>query len=57
MYGAESRSRAKPEVPSTPGAQPAAVTEDEKKSKKQLVDELAGLRQRVRDLEAFEIER
>jgi PAS domain S-box-containing protein len=57
MYGAESRSRAKPEVPSAPGAQPAAVTEDEKKSKKQLVDELAGLRQRVRDLEAFEIER
>jgi len=58
MYGAESRTRAKPEVPGVPDAQqPAAVTDDEKKTKKQLVDELAALRQRVRDLEAFEAER
>src|SRR6266511_4746121 len=58
MYGAESRTRAKQEVPGVPEAQqPAAVTDDEKKTKKQLVDELAALRQRVRDLEAFETER
>ena len=58
MYGAESRTKAKPEVPGVPDAQqPAAVTDDEKKTKKQLVDELAALRQRVRDLEAFEAER
>ncbi len=34
-----------------------AAIDDDKKTKKQLVDELAALRQRVRDLEAFEAER
>ena len=55
MYGTESRSRAKPEVV---GVQElTAAIDDDKKTKKQLVDELAALRQRVRDLEAFEAER
>lgn len=59
MYGAESRTgRAKQEVPSAPGArEPAALAEDDKKTKKQLVDELVTLRQRIIDLEAFENER
>src|SRR3954468_12529957 len=58
MYGAESRTKAKQEVPVMPDAQAlVASTDDEKKTKKQLVDELAALRQRVRNLEAFEIER
>jgi len=59
MYEADSRTgRPKQEVPA-PGAAPAAAasSEDDKKTKKQLVDELAGLRQRIRDLEAFESER
>ena len=59
MYEADSRTgRPKQEVPA-PGAAPtpAASSEDDKKTKKQLVDELAGLRQRIKDLEAFESER
>jgi PAS domain S-box-containing protein len=59
MYEADSRTgRPKQEV-LAPGAAPAAAasSEDDKKTKKQLVDELAGLRQRIRDLEAFESER
>ena len=59
MYEADSRTgRPKQEVPA-PGAAPAAAasSEDDKKTKKQLVDELAGLRQRIKDLEAFESER
>jgi len=34
----------------------ATLAEDEKKTKKQLMSELLGLRQRIRDLEAFETE-
>ncbi len=57
MYEAESRlSKAKKE-PANTAAAADAVTDDDKKTKKQLVDELAGLRQRIRDLEAFETER
>ena len=55
MYGTESRSRANPEVVGVPES--TAAIDDDKKTKKQLVDELAALRQRVRDLEAFEAER
>ena len=56
MYEAEGRtSRPKP-GPAEPAAA-AAIAEDEKKTKKQLVDELQALRQRIRDLEAFESER
>jgi PAS domain S-box-containing protein len=55
MYGTESRSRAKPDVVGVP--EPAAGIDDDKKTKKQLVDELSALRQRIRDLEAFEAER
>jgi PAS domain S-box-containing protein len=58
MYGTESRSRAKPDVRVVPDAQQAAAdTDADKKTKKQLVDELSALRQRVKDLEAFEAER
>ena len=58
MYGTEGRSRAKPDVRAVPEAKPpVADLDDEKKTKKQLVDELAALRQRVKDLEAFETER
>ena len=58
MYGAESRNRLKQDVRTTPDAQlPSASADDDKKTKKQLVDELAALRQRVKDLEAFESER
>jgi PAS domain S-box-containing protein len=58
MYGTESRSSKKQEARGvTVAEQLAAVTEDDKKSKKQLVDELSALRQRIRDLEAFETER
>ena len=54
MYEAEGRTgRPRQDVP--PPA--AAIAEDDKKTKKQLVDELAGLRQRIKDLEAFESER
>src|SRR6476620_1514782 len=59
MYEADSRNgRPKQEVPA-PGVTPAAAasSEDDKKTKKQLVDELVGLRQRIQDLEAFEFER
>jgi len=58
MYGTESRSRAKPDVRGVSDAQPSAPDiDDDKKTKKQLTDELSALRQRVRDLEAFEAER
>jgi PAS domain S-box-containing protein len=58
MYGAESRSSTKQEVRGGADAQqPAVITDDDKKTKKQLVDELSALRQRVKDLEAFEAER
>src|SRR5215831_14229937 len=58
MYGTEGRSRAKPDVRAVPEAKPpVADLDDDKKTKKQLVDELAALRQRVKDLEAFESER
>jgi adenylate cyclase len=58
MYGTESRNRLKLDVRHTPDAQSsAAAPEDDKKTKKQLVDELASLRQRVNELEAFELER
>src|SRR6478736_4423578 len=53
MYEADSRNgRPKQEVPA-PGVTPAAAasSEDDKKTKKQLVDELVGLRQRIQDLE------
>jgi PAS domain S-box-containing protein len=57
MYEAESRtSRPKNEVSSGLGPV-GAVTDDDKKTKKQLLDELLGLRQRISDLEAFEAER
>jgi PAS domain S-box-containing protein len=60
MFEAESRARkAKKDVASTSAEARAgeAVSDDDKKSKKQLVDEISALRQRVDDLEAFEIER
>jgi hypothetical protein len=54
MYGAESRNRIKPDVRSAPDAPtPVTPSDDDKKTKKQLVDEIAVLRQRVRDIEAF----
>jgi PAS domain S-box-containing protein len=58
MYEADSRTgRPKQDVPA-PGVAPAtASAEDDKKTKKQLVDEISGLRQRIKDLEAFESER
>ena len=58
MYEADSRTgRPKQDVPA-PGVPPASASaEDDKKTKKQLVDEISGLRQRVKDLEAFESER
>jgi PAS domain S-box-containing protein len=53
MYEAEGRTgRPKPETPPA-----AAIVEDDKKTKKQLVDEIATLRLRIQDLEAFETER
>ena len=60
MFEAESRPRkAKKDVASTSAeARPGEVLpDDDKKSKKQLVDEISALRQRVKDLEAFETER
>ena len=60
MFEAESRARkAKKDVASTSAdARPGeALPDDDKKSKKQLLDENLALRQRVDDLEAFEIER
>ena len=57
MYGAESRSRVKQRVPDPSDAKPLVVPEDDKKTKKQLVDEVVTLRQRLADLEAFETER
>ncbi len=60
MFEAESRARkAKKDVASTSAdARPGeALPDDDKKSKKQLLDEISALRQRVDDLEAFEIER
>ena len=58
MYGTEGRKTLKQDVRTAPDAQPLVVaSDDDKKTKKQLVDELAALRQRVKDLEAFESER
>ena len=59
MYEAESRtSRPKQEGPAGQAVPPlASAAEDEKKTKKQLLEELQSLRQRIRDLEAFESER
>jgi PAS domain S-box-containing protein len=58
MYGAESRNRLKQDVREAPGAQPpVAAGDDDKKTKKQLLDEVAALRRRIGDLEAFESER
>src|SRR5262245_60881228 len=52
MYEAEGRAgRAKQEFPAP------SASEDEKKTKRQLVDEISLLRQRISDLEAFESER
>src|SRR5262245_37790325 len=60
MFEAESRARkAKKDVSiATAEARPSeAPPDDDKKSKKQLLDEISALRRRVDDLEAFEIER
>ena len=60
MFEAESRPRkAKKDVASTSAeARPGEVLpDDDKKTKKQLVDEISALRQRIKDLEAFETER
>jgi PAS domain S-box-containing protein len=59
MFEAESRPRKAKDVASTSAeARPGEVLpDDDKKSKKQLVDEISALRQRVKDLEAFETER
>jgi PAS domain S-box-containing protein len=59
MYEAESRtSRPKQEGSTGPALPPTAtLAEDEKKTKKQLIDELLRLRERIKDLEAFESER
>ena len=60
MFEAESRARkAKKDVASTSAeARPSeALPDDDKKSRKQLLDEISALRQRVNDLEAFETER
>jgi PAS domain S-box-containing protein len=60
MFEAESRPRrAKKDGASTPAeVRPGEVLSDnDKKSKKQLVDEISALRRRVNDLEAFENER
>jgi PAS domain S-box-containing protein len=60
MYEAESRSHRAKKEPASPAADARpgdALLDDEKKSKKQLLDELVGLRQRIKDLETFEAER
>ena len=58
MYGTESRKALKQDVPGAPDIQqPSIAGDDDKKTPKQLLDELAVLRQRVKDLEAFESER
>jgi PAS domain S-box-containing protein len=59
MYESDNRSGAKGQGPSGRGVgQPVRVTtEDERKSKKQLMEELLQLRQRLSDLDAFETER
>jgi PAS domain S-box-containing protein len=58
MYEADSRTgRPKQDVPAPGVAPSAASSDDDKKTKKQLVDEISALRQRVKDLEAFESER
>jgi hypothetical protein len=57
MYEAHNRtSRAKRDDPGGVPQPVATLTDDEKKTKKQLVDELLSLRQRVGDLETFEAE-
>ena len=59
MYGRENqRTSVKQERPSASGPQAAAAhIEDDKKTKKQLLDELAALRQQIRALEPLEGER
>ena len=59
MYEAESRTSRPKQEGSTEPALPTTATlaEDEKKTKKQLIDELLRLRERIKDLEAFESER
>ena len=57
MYEAESRKALKQDVRGIPDASQPSAGDDEKKTKKQLIDELAALRHRVKDLEAFEAER
>jgi hypothetical protein len=56
MYRSESRRRLRQDV-RTPDAHPPSAVSDDDKTKKQLVDELAALGQRVKDLEAFKSER
>jgi PAS domain S-box-containing protein len=56
MYGAESRPRAQPKTSGVADVR-QPVADDNKKTKNQLLDEVACLRQRVTDLEAFETER
>jgi PAS domain S-box-containing protein len=56
MYGTESRSKVGQGVPDGRDPQQLAP-DDDKKTKRQLLDELAALRQRVTDLEEFESER
>ena len=57
MYEAESRKALKQDVRGIPDASQPSAGDDDKKTKKQLIDELAALRHRVKDLEAFEAER
>src|SRR6185503_9493122 len=59
MYEARSRSsRAEKDPASMPAGSPAETfLDDDKKTKKQLLDELVELRKRIKDLETFEAER
>ena len=57
MYEAESPTALKQDVRGIPDASRPSAGDDDKKTKKQLIDELAALRHRVKDLEAFEAER
>src|SRR6476659_8340629 len=57
MYEAESRKALKQDVRGIPDASQTSAGDDDKKTKKQLINELAALRHRVKDLEAFEAER
>ena len=57
MYEAARRAGNKSEPSAGPHVQRSLSQEDEKKTTRQLLDELAALRQRIGDLEAFEAER